>query len=179
MPRLFVGLDVPASLRQRLHGLAVPHEGVRWVSEHQYHLTLRFIGPVQETQADLIQERLGALQAPSCRLRVRGLGVFPHPSRPRVLWAGVEADERLHVLQEAVEAAMVAAGLPAETRPFHPHITLARLKRPDAAWVRQYLARQGDFDGGAFTAQHVTLYCSTLERQGATYTPICRVPLVR
>ncbi|GIV58939.1 MAG: RNA 2',3'-cyclic phosphodiesterase [Rhodothermaceae bacterium] len=177
MARLFVALDVPRPVRRKLLGLMRPRPGVRWVREEQLHLTLRFLGHVEEAMERAVRERLDAVQAAPFSLRLGGTGVFPGPARPRVLWVGAHAEAGLLSLQQAVEAAVVDAGLPPENRPFHPHVTLARLQRPDTAWIRAFLRDHVDFEAGSFTVGHFALYASTLRPAGAVYERLADFPL--
>ena len=182
--RLFVALNLPEAVREalwqaaaRLRDLDLP---VRWVKPDGLHLTLKFLGEVgEEREPDLIAA-LGraAVPPPGSRpgsgvlnLRVHGFGAFPDPRRPRVLWAGVEAEPALELLQHAVEREFEPLGFPTEARPFRPHLTLGRAERD---------ARSSDFggleaalDGTHFddtvTVDTVDLMQSTLQRSGAVY----------
>ncbi|RMG45055.1 MAG: RNA 2',3'-cyclic phosphodiesterase [Acidobacteria bacterium] len=132
--RLFLAVAVPEATRRRLAEWARGHAGKGWrpVGERQIHLTLRFLGETPATRAEAILhavERAVAAAEPFA-VPIRGWGVFPGPSRARILWAGVDdRDGRLARLAAAVEAAVVAAGFPPETRPFRAHLTLARAGR--------------------------------------------------
>jgi 2'-5' RNA ligase len=180
MSRLFIALALPAAVRAPLAALArassaVP--GVRWGQPAQVHLTLRFLGETPEDHLPRVQEALGRVQAPSFRLHQHGMGVFPGPARPQVLWAGVVPHAPLLALAAQVEAAVCAAGCLPERRPFHPHITLARLHRPDRAWVQTFLARHRDFEAGPFVVSDFRLYTSLLRPAGAVHTAVAVFPL--
>ena len=116
---------------------------------------------------------------PSC-CASPGLGFFPNARRPRVFWAGVEADPQLAALAEAIEAKLDPLGIPAEKRDFHPHLTLARFDSPQGtqALVAAVEALAApEFGGETFNEFH--LYQSVLKRSGAEYTRLVTYPLQR
>jgi len=185
--RLFAALSLPESVRERV-AAAIAHLQARgyrakWVDPADSHLTVRFFGSVA---TDAVPNLVAALQA-SVRgvqpflLRVAGAGVFPHPERPRVLWLGV--DGPLPALLELVERVELHAGNFAEaseTRRFHPHITLARVRPEDLGTLRglpQELQRLGRLPAVAFPVERLTLYRSELFRSGPRYTVIEEFPL--
>ena len=100
MPRLFIGLELPAAQAQALLALAEPGPGLRWQSAAQLHLTVRFIGELGEEQAEHLAAALSAMQAPAFELQIGGVGYFGSPQRPRILWAGVVAPAPLQALRE-------------------------------------------------------------------------------
>jgi len=113
---------------------------VKWVRAEGIHLTLKFLGDVDperepELRSGLARAAAGARPLP---LSVHGFGVFPDYSRPRVIWAGLEADPALELLQHRIEQEFTPLGFPPEGRPFHPHLTLGRAGRE---------ARPQDFAG--------------------------------
>ena len=126
--RLFVGLELPWELRQRmamLAGAGIP--GARWVPMENYHVTLRFIGETPRYLAEEIDHALAALKAPSFALTLGGIGTFAKGGRSQTLWLGVERCEPLERLQSKIETALQRCGLEPERRRFQPHVTLARL----------------------------------------------------
>jgi len=133
--RSFVAIELPGRVRESLAAL---RERLRksgaaasWVREENMHLTLRFLGDVAEPDLERLSETLGEALRPfsPLTLRIQNLGAFPNPRRPNVIWAGVETlSGTLLEVQAAVEAAARAIGLPPDDKPFHPHITLARIR---------------------------------------------------
>jgi len=185
--RLFAALSLPEPVRERV-AAAIAHLQARgyrakWVDPAGSHLTVRFFGAVA---AAAVPDLIAALQA-SVRdlepfvLRVEGAGAFPHPERPRVLWLGV--DGQLPALRRLVERVEQHAGSFAETnetRRFHPHITLARIRPEDAATVRDLphaLERLGRLPPLPFPVERLTLYRSELFRSGPRYTVVEEFPL--
>ena len=169
MPRLFVGIGMPVEVSERLTALREPVEEVRWVGAEKMHLTLRFIGEVDEHRIESLAVGLDGIDVARFEMRVEGVGVFPSRRRPRVLWAGVAADEELWSLQTRVEETLRLLGVKAEENPFHPHVTLARLKRVDPHWARSFLHRHHRFIGGVFSVPSFHLYQSRLSKSGARY----------
>ena len=177
MPRLFVALDLPDAERSRLAALQDPALSARWTPAHQYHLTLRFIGDVPEAAVASIQTALAAVQAAPVVIEGSGLGVFPSQRNPRVLFARIHEAPALMTLQERVETVLIDQGLPPDERPYHPHITLARLKRADARRVRRYRKRHTEVQVGPVTVGAFTLYESQLGPDGARHEPLAAYSL--
>lgn len=177
MPRLFIALALPAAVRESLAAVARASPsapGVKWV--RPAHLTLRFLGETAADRLPQVQAVLGRVQASSFPLHLRGVGVFPHPARPQVLWAGVVPHAPLLALAAQVEAAVQAAEYGPERKPFHPHITLARLNRPHRAWVQTFLAQYRDFEAVPFVVPDFRLYTSLLHPAGAVHTEVATFP---
>ena len=133
--RLFAAVLLPAPVRADLTRATAALralEGVRPVRAEQLHLTLRFIGEVDRgLEAPLAREIAAATaEMPGFPMRLRAAGVFPSHRRARVLWVGVEDTPALAQLQRAVEEAVVRAGVAPDPRPFRPHVTVGRIRRP-------------------------------------------------
>ncbi len=168
MPRLFSGIEIPHHLAGRLAGLRGGLEGARWVEPENYHITLRFIGDVDGAAAERFSEALDAINAAPFELILDGLGSFGR-GRPRALWAGVAPNAALEALARANEKAALAAGLERETRNFHPHVTLARMRGVKAAAVAAYLSGNGAFLSPAFPVTRFVLYSARQSRGGGPY----------
>lgn len=177
MYRLFVAIDLPDSIRAQLADLARELDGARKVPPDQLHLTLRFIGGADNECLQRIKDALATVTSPPFSLALAGVGCFPSPRRPRVIWAGITADERLVLLQGAVEKAVAAAGIPSEERRFSPHITLARLKDAESTGFTVFQAKQGGFRTEPFTVGAFHLYSSTLTADGALHRREASYPL--
>lgn len=171
MIRLFVGLELPSHLADQLYELRGRLPGARWIEPANMHLTLRFIGDVDEGAAADIDTALAAIAAPAFELSVTGLGQFNRGKLAHALWAGVAATEPLARLQGKAESALVReAGLKPEGRKFKPHITLARLKNTPAGVVENYIAQMGPVRSEPFAVTAFTLFSSQLTKAGAAYT---------
>jgi RNA 2',3'-cyclic 3'-phosphodiesterase len=153
---------------------------VRWVTPANFHLTLKFLGGIDETMV----EPIGAAIRKQIRLfqrftiNAKGLGVFPSPKRPRVLWVGLTGD-RLLLLASRVESALQPLGFAPESRKFTPHLTIGRWREVDRA--PKSLGRQLEIweahDFGISHVESVKLIQSVLKPEGASYSNLITVPL--
>jgi len=175
--RLFVALDLPYDLRQRLAGLAVGLQGARWVPPENYHVTLRFIGEAPSHRAEEIDLALAALRGRAFSLVVSGVGTFEKSGRVTALWAGVERNPALEHLQTKIETALQRAGVPTERRRFAPHITLARLDNPPGDKLVGWVQSHNLFKSDPVTVAHFTLFSSRLGKEQSVYTPEVEYPL--
>jgi 2'-5' RNA ligase len=188
--RLFVAIDLEDAVRtaagdvaEQLGAALAAAElarDVSWVKPANFHLTLRFIGHVDETLGNRIRHVLREpVHQPLFRARLSGLGTFPE-SRPRVLWLGVgEGASQLRALAGIIESRLASVGLAPEGRPFHAHLTLARFRRQDrrlAKAVRHALEGPGP-DAGEWLVDHATLYESKLSPKASTYIALERIAL--
>lgn len=178
MIRLFAALALPEAVRQRLALVRAPLPGARWVPPENMHVTLRFIGEVEPPVATDIDALLSRIIAPAFDIRLAELGTFSSRGRARALWAGVEKSEPLDHLQAKIEAVCVNAGLPPESRKFHPHITLARCRNVPEAPAAEFVATYGGFGLPPVQAAAFTLLSSHMGRSGAVYTSEAVYPLV-
>ena len=169
--RLFVGLDLPWDLKQRLLLLAGGVPGARWVPPKNLHVSLRFIGEVPPVQAEEIDHALAAVRAPRFSLNLAGVGLFEKSSRGGVLWVGVERNPALDHLQAKIETALQRAGLERERRRFTPHVTLARLDNAPAANVAAFVQSKNLFRAAPVPIEYFFLFSSLLHREGSVYTP--------
>ena len=168
MIRLFTAIEIPESLRMRLSLLQGGVPGARWSPPENLHLTLRFIGEVDEATANDIDDVLGSLRAPAFELTLKGVGEFGGRDA-HALWAGVAPSEPLHRLVAKIESALQRMGLEAETRKYTPHVTLARLRDAPAAKVREFLGTHAPFDSGLFRVRSFALYSSHPSAHGSLY----------
>ena len=156
----------------------------RWVRHEDIHLTLKFLGDIPASQVQPIAEALqgACAEHEAFEITLAGLGCFPHDRDPRVVWVGIEEGAGPLVgLQESIEAAMAALGHPPESRPFHPHLTLARVKRGvgrgEAAALGRTLQSIAVGDLARVPVQAVYLLRSDLRPSGPIYTPLAPAEL--
>lgn len=176
--RCFIAIELPDPVHEALEAVKsrLRAAGVKasWVRPGNVHLTLRFLGEIDESQAARIAVTLEEDYEASrpFRLRVEGLGAFPNPRRPSVVWAGCgPLDSGLAEAQRKAEAAARAIGLDPEQKAFRPHLTLGRIRdRRAAGPVAEALVHERDFDGGEFEVSGVALFESRLSPAGAEYT---------
>ncbi len=173
--RLFAAILLPEDIRRELARLAGGLPGARWSPEENYHLTLRFIGEVDNGFAEELAEVLSHVAGESFELAIRSLGSFGG-SRPRSVWAGVAGSEPLSALRRRVESALVRAGLPPEERKFAPHITLARTAGARPAAVAAWLEDRGAFRLPAFAVEGFSLMSSRLGGAAPAYREEVRYP---
>ena len=175
--RLFVAVDVPETHLDALAQLQTPDLDARWTPRGQHHLTLRFIGDVGEEQVEAITAALAQVAAAPLTLEAAGLDALPSRRRPRVIVVPVGADPQLERLHLSVEAALSRLDIPADPKPFLPHITVGRLKRASAQDVRRYLRTHAGFRLPAWEVRTLTLYRSTLRPEGAVHEQLASFAL--
>ena len=168
MLRLFSGLELPHDLRRSLGRLQCGVKGARWVAAENLHITLCFIGEVEEPLARAIDEALGRIRQPPFSLACAGVGTFGR--RPvRSLWCGVDDNGALAALQKANAAALRGAGAALERRRYSPHVTLARMKAAPAREAGKWLEANGLFRSENFLVRDFALFSSHLGQAGAVY----------
>jgi 2'-5' RNA ligase len=173
MIRLFVALELPAPVKAALLAGMGGVIGARWQRDDQLHLTLRFIGEVDRHQAQDIAAALGRVNIVPMRLSLGQPGSFDRRGRLDSLWVGVAPQDQLAALARRIDRALVGVGLPAETRAFVPHITVARFGRTAGApggWPQQPIPALA-WDAGGFA-----LWESRLGHEGADYRVVARWP---
>jgi 2'-5' RNA ligase len=168
MLRLFTGLDIPHDIRSDLDMMKGGVIGARWIERENYHLTLRFVGDVEEGVARDLAEALDAVAVPSFHTRLKRLGAFGG-AKPHALYIGMEVSPELKRLQAAHERICQQVGLVGETRKFTPHVTLARLRRGDPGDVQRYIAAHNLYESRPFEVDRFVLYSARPSRGGGPY----------
>ncbi len=183
--RVFIAVDIEDPLvisRLDLLKDAILSTGVpmKTVESYNYHITLRFIGEVPEGVVDAIKrDVLGGVRAESFTMKLQGLGAFPSPARPRVVWVGVtQGADELGRIRETIESRLRKLGIKPERQEFHPHVTLARIKgsRNIHSLVR-VLQEYQDYEVGIVRVTAIRLKKSTLTRRGPIYETLWEVKL--
>ncbi|MFH1132429.1 MAG: RNA 2',3'-cyclic phosphodiesterase [Pseudomonadota bacterium] len=198
--RTFIALNLPlavinkvAEVQAQLKEVAANQRlHVGWVPPANIHVTLKFLGEIPEESvlavSDLLGERLSSRAA--IPVTVKGVGAFPVPQNPRVLWVGVQSeDDSLTALAKDVDTWLAELGFPEESRKFHPHLTLGRVKQRGKETV-DVIEQIGTATGLSLfetieelsnkmidqtVAKEVVIYRSDLQRHGAEYTPLTKV----
>lgn len=179
MLRLFVGLDLPQDVRQQLALLGRGLPGARWLDPATYHVTLAFVGEIDEGMAEDLDRELATVRGKSFDLKIGGVGSFDSGGRLRALWAGVELSETLAVLQGRVASACQRAGIELEKRKFKPHVSLARFREPPPRnRLGDWLETHALLSIPAFPVRAFVLFESHLGGEGAHYEPLASYPLL-
>lgn len=170
MPRLFTGLEIPPEIAERLSFFRGGLPGARWIEPSDYHITLRFLGEIDDVVAADLDAGLAEARArPAFSVTLDGLASFGG-DRPRAIYASVVPSPDLIELQEEHERIARRAGAAPERRKFTPHVTLARLNReagPEA--VARTLTQAGVLPRLTFTARRAALFSARTSRGGGPY----------
>ncbi len=172
MIRLFVAIAPPRDARARLSSLCGGVPAARWVNPGNLHLTLRFIGEIEEPGVEDIVFALRAIRMAPFPLTLSGVGHFESRKRVRQIWAGILSSPELMDLQKRVDAALNRAGIIPDGKRFTPHVTLARLREVKPEAVGAWLQANGPFRGFPFTVAGFTLFASYLGGEGPIYRPV-------
>jgi len=187
--RAFIAVEIPPEIHKAIDSKTAPLRAaldaslVRWVPTDNVHLTLKFLGDVSPTNVEMLSQMLNmeVSQHSTFALKFGGLGAFPNPRHPRVIWIGIQAPAGLEALQRGIEAAAATLGYPGEERPFSPHLTIGRVKEnAGSAGVQKIRSALEETQVGALgTAQvsAVHLFKSELKPSGAVYTRLFSAPL--
>jgi 2'-5' RNA ligase len=168
MLRLFTGLEIPEDIRFELSLLQGGVWGARWIEPADYHLTLRFIGDIDEGRADEIHHALEQVVGAPFVIRLKGVGAFGG-GEPRSIYAKVAESAELRRLQSSHERLCKNLGLAPAGRKFTPHVSLARLRGADVGEVQTFIARQNLFGSRPFEVGRFLLYSSRPSRGGGPY----------
>ena len=169
--RLFIGISAPNHVKSSIRRIRHQLPEFRWVPEDNLHLTLRFIGDVDAELAERIVELLSPIRVELFILPVKQVGCFPRRGRPGIVWVGHDKGHpRLFQLQKQIEDTLVALGVEAETRAYHPHVTIARTARAKPGAVKQFVRDNRNFETAPFKVEGFTLFSSKLSSEGAQYT---------
>jgi 2'-5' RNA ligase len=167
MPRLFIAVDLPETIKENLESMSFGIPGAKWVRPEQLHLTVRFIGEVDGALFHDIKNILAEVSAASFSLQLKGVGYFPPRGAPRVLWIGLEKSEPLLLLRKKIDLRLLRVGVEPEGRKFSAHITLARLKNSPVQKIANFLSGNGLFSQEPFQVEDFKLYSSILSPKGA------------
>lgn len=168
MPRLFTALEIPSPLAFSLSLLRGGLPGARWVDPENYHITLRFIGDIDQRTADEVEDALMRVDRPSFDLALSGLDALGG-NKPHSIVASVKPTPELTDLQSEHERIIQRIGLEPERRKFRPHVTLAHIKGVSEADAAAYLALRGDFRTPLFPVGRFVLLSSRDSRGGGPY----------
>ena len=181
--RVFCAFELPELLRGRIKQHiqqvreAVPDVAASWSRPENIHLTMKFFGNVDQGKTPLVSEALARVAKGSSpfEIVVGGTGVFPRPSRPQVLWIGIDDQTgALAKLQQRVEDECAREGFAKEDRVFRPHLTIARIRKPQNTNRLAEAHLQREFPAVELVLNELMLFRSELSPKGSKYTPISR-----
>ena len=176
MPRLFTGVEIPADVGQALASLRGGLPGARWIDPENYHLTLRFIGNVDDIVAHEVASMLGRVKRNAFELHIQDVISFGG-RKPRAVVAAVAPAQALLDVQAEHERLMQRIGLEPEGRKYIPHVTLARLRESSSRDVADYLAAHGLFRTAPFRVSRFVLFSSRASTGGGPYVVEASYPL--
>ena len=180
MIRSFLAIELPKTLLKKIEevqeDLKASHADVRWVNPEKIHLTLKFFGNIEEPRIDTMMDSIREIvcRTPSFLLKVRGMGAFPHPKNPRVVWTGLE-DGRgvIQPFQREIELAFEKIGFEPEKRHFQPHLTLGRVNSSRGREeLMGKIEKYKEQEFGDLEVSRVILFKSDLRPSGPIYTPL-------
>ena len=187
--RLFIAIEVGDAiaqeasrvidmLRHRAAALA-PSARITWITPQRMHLTVRFIGHVDDARAAAIVDAFREpVRVDPFELAIAGTGTFPPKGAPRVIWAGIAAGgDTSEVVERQVTMRVTALGVVPEDRPYRAHLTLARVKAPAGLRAAALLEGLEQHVFGRVSVAAITLFESRLSPKGPTYVPLLRTPL--
>lgn len=188
--RLFVAITPPDFIRIELASLQTRIPGVRWIPHRQIHLTLKFAGHLSDEKRNLLKEGLRKIPFHPFELQIEGVGRFPQKGSPRILWAGVRETPSSHpvlaTLRKEVVRIAEEAGAEPESKPWIPHLTLARINTRQAddpgrlrSEVVSFLERHQSLRTSPFTVERITLYESRISPTGVEYFAMEHYPARR
>ena len=182
--RAFIAVNLSPEILERIDQVSLDLRArmkdipVRWVPVENIHLTLKFLGNVSTANLEILKDILGKVVSShsECDISVGGIGAFPKPHNPRVIWVGMEVPQELVTLQHNIEIETARLGYSREYRPFSPHMTFGRVSRnasaQDVHAIAEVLENYKVGFLGATRLKTVYLYRSDLKPDGAVYTPI-------
>ncbi len=165
--RLFVALPVPLGVQEVLSECCgdCPHAGLRWKEPEHYHFTLKFLGAVERNRVEQICSALDGVRVSRFPIEVGEVGSFSKRGSPFVLWAGpIKIHPFFLLLRRRVEEALLRCGFELETRPFRPHVTLAKVGERGAESARQFVKKNREFEPVAMVTERMCLYESRAGR---------------
>ncbi|MEG3616878.1 RNA 2',3'-cyclic phosphodiesterase [Magnetovibrio sp. PR-2] len=176
MIRLFVGIQIPENASNQLILIQNGLPEARWVAPDNMHITLRFIGEVDENVAEDLAKALEVVRVQPYALSLVGVGTFGRP--PHSLWAGVKDHPQgtLTDLHRTIDGVLIRAGLEPEHRKYQPHVTLARFRRGAVSQFRfaDYLEAHADLKVETFEGLGFTLFESVITHRGPMYNPLIK-----
>ena len=184
--RLFIAIELPAETQSALANVQralSPLAAVRWTNTANIHLTLQFLGDTDTALIPALSAALAETVAavPVFSLSLATVGAFPNLKRPRIIWAGVGTSAALTALHRAVTTATATVNIPADKKPFKPHLTIGRVRNRarggDFRAIAAAVSRENIGEIATVRVAHISLIRSQLTRRGPIYTPLAEFQL--
>jgi 2'-5' RNA ligase len=181
--RTFIALEIKENIKELLAGIqqkiGSKTGGIKWVKPKNMHLTLKFLGSTRKDKIEdishILENAAGGLTR--FNVSVSGLGAFPSSSNPKIIWAGLKADDVLYEFQKDIDISLESLGFAKEKRPFSPHLTIGRVRDSRAKKNLRDAFEQTRTEPGSFEAENITFYKSDLMPEGPVYTVLKSVKL--
>ena len=171
--RIFIGIPIPNHIKKLIFSLQGGLPGANWVPPENYHISLRFIGEVNETTKEDIAEALEDVAFPAFSLSLQTIGIFTEGDDPHHIWIKPNPEDPLIKLNRKIETVLTKnRSLKQDTRKFTPHLTLARLKETNTEKVGQFMQWHNLFKTPEFQVTEYALYQSHLTNNSPIYTPL-------
>ena len=177
MPRLFAAIALSPETRSELSRLTCGLPGARWIDQANMHLTIRFIGEVDGNRALDVASFLQTVSIPKFDLTISGIGLFGDKKRPKVIWAGVQPCAELMRLNQKLEIGLQRMGFAPDSRKYHPHVTLAKLKNTTTHDARLFCENHAFFRLPTQSVNGFVLFESHLSSHGSQYDAIAHYAL--
>jgi 2'-5' RNA ligase len=181
--RTFIALEIKEIIKELLaevqQKIGSEIGGIKWVKPNNLYLTLKFLGPTCEDKIEDISDILinAAGNLNSFNISVSGLGAFPSSNNPKVIWAGLRADDVLYNIQKDIDISLESLGFAKGKRPFSPHLTIGRLRDGRAKKQLKDVFEQIRTEPGSFEADRITFYKSDLMPEGPVYSELKSIQL--
>lgn len=179
--RAFIAIDIPRDIKNRIGGLikeckAVGNAPVKYVETENMHITVKFLGDIENSILKTLSNELGKISCPAPGLSIFSAGAFPGFDFARIVWVGIKENTDLNSVFLEIEKISEKNGFPAEQRGFNPHITVARVKgRVGNEWIGAVKKYEG-FEFGSYKPEGFSIYRSDLDQKGPVYTKIAFFP---
>ena len=179
MIRAFIAVEVEAfpDIRAFMRDLKGTKARIKTVEPENLHITLKFLGDIEERKAEELADALESIETPPLSFDIRSAGAFPDIRNPKVIWAGIEEDGSLSSLQKEVEEICASLGFERDKRRFSPHLTVGRVKDRNTKGIRPVVERYSDVHFGTVDVREIKLKRSVLTPQGPIYSDIASLPL--
>ncbi len=182
--RLFIAIEIPPDIKSAIAALQQQlkstHADVRWETQEQFHITLKFLGRTDEAKLQAMFDSLQSVAQKFSMFSVKysSLGCFPNRHNPRIIWVGADDNPMTLIpFAEAIDSSMTALGFDKEEKKFHPHATIGRVK--STLSIRDLLRRMESltFESQPTQVSQIVLIKSELKQSGSVYTRIKTFPL--